>query len=315
MLMPTTPLLLTSLLATGLAWTATGSSSVAPAAQGVPTLAAPSVQTAPPVQTGESLVSTDLVALDPAILPGATFALGIRFKVAPDWHVYWKNPGDSGGPPGIVVSAPKGFTVGPIEYPRPSIIEHPGEVTIGYEREVIYRILLTAPASFEGLPERITIGAKLDWMVCSNRCLMGRRDVKVEFPLNGPIPSELTAKPGEFPQPAKDLGVTATIESSAQGQTLVVTAPALEKGSVLRFIPDTTPGVSYGATAPAPITVAATGGELRIPLTVKPQNALGEALRAAGLVTIDAPGGTPRGSAEIEVAIATPPSGAKPASP
>ncbi len=254
-------------------------------------------------ESGESLVSTDLVALDRAIEPGKPFALGVRFTIAPKWHIYWKNPGDSGGPPGILIEVPKGFTVGTVEYPRPIILEKPEEVTIGYERQVIYRVMITPPASFEGLPSAITVVGKLDWMVCRERCLMGRREVKVELPLQATIPAELTATPGEFPSPATALGIAASLE----GETLVITAPTLAKGRLLRFIPDVTPGVSYGATVPPAVTAAEGGATLRIPLTVKPQNALGQPLRAAGLVTLAEADGAPAGSAEISLDIVSQP--------
>lgn len=281
---------------------AAGQLSASPASQSPP--AAPA--------TGESLVKSDLVAFDKALEPGKPFALGVRFRIAPRWHLYWKNPGDSGGPPGIVLTAPKGFTVGSVEYPRPLLIEHPNDVTIGYETEVIYRVMITPPASFDGLPATVTIGAKLDWMVCSNVCLMGRRTNSIDLPTRGPVAADQLASPGEFPKPAADLG----IEASLDGMTLKVRASKLVKGASLRFIPDSTPGVSYGATVPPAATAGDAGASLSIALTVKPQNALGERLRAAGLVILTAADGSSLGSAEVDCGIeavsATPKPATKP---
>jgi DsbC/DsbD-like thiol-disulfide interchange protein len=267
---------------------------VAPAQTATPPAATPRKE------TGESLVSTDLVALDRVIEPGKPFALGVRFTIAPKWHIYWKNPGDSGGPPGIIIEAPKGFSIGEVEYPRPIVLEKPEEVTIGYERQVIYRVMITPPASFDGLPPAITLVGKLDWMVCRERCLMGEREVKVELPLNAPIPAELTATAGEFPVPAAELGITASLD----GETLIINVPTLAKGRSIRFIPDVTPGVSYGATVPAAVTADAGGATIRIPLTVKPQNALGQPLRAAGLVALTNADGASAGSAAISIHLA-----------
>lgn len=33
---------------------------------------------------------------------------GLRFRLLPGWHIYWRNPGDSGGPPTIKWSVPDG---------------------------------------------------------------------------------------------------------------------------------------------------------------------------------------------------------------
>src|ERR1043165_6654702 len=32
------------------------------------------------------------------VQPGKAFTLGIRLKIEPGWHTYWKNPGDAGLP-------------------------------------------------------------------------------------------------------------------------------------------------------------------------------------------------------------------------
>ncbi len=268
-----------------------------PASPALPPAAHP--KASPTVQTGDSLVTPDLVALDSVMTPGKPFAIGVRFKLAPHWHLYWRNPGDSGGAPGIEITVPAGFTVGPVEYPRPMVIEHPGEVTIGYESEVIYRIAITPPATLVGVADRIAIEAKLDWMVCSDRCLFGKRTVSVELPTRSPVPASLHAVGGEFPVTLAELGLAAKVE----GATLVITGERLAAGTIARFIPDVTPGVSYGATVPPAVTAGDKGLSLSIPLTIKPQNALGKPLRVAGLITLTRPDGASGGSASVEVAM------------
>jgi thiol:disulfide interchange protein DsbD len=33
-----------------------------------------------------------------AIAPGGTFQAGLRLRLAPGWHTYWRNAGDAGAP-------------------------------------------------------------------------------------------------------------------------------------------------------------------------------------------------------------------------
>ena len=40
---------------------------------------------------------------------GKEFIVGLKFKLTPGWHIYWKNPGDSGLPPEINWNLPEGI--------------------------------------------------------------------------------------------------------------------------------------------------------------------------------------------------------------
>ena len=55
-------------------------------------------------------VRIELVSEVQSIAPGETFWVGLRQRIAPGWHTYWMNPGDSGEPPRIEWTLPAGFT-------------------------------------------------------------------------------------------------------------------------------------------------------------------------------------------------------------
>jgi len=44
---------------------------------------------------------------------------GLYFKLEPGWHIYWSNAGDSGEPPKIDWTLPKGVTADAMELPAP----------------------------------------------------------------------------------------------------------------------------------------------------------------------------------------------------
>ena len=67
---------------------------------------------APP--EADRLVRIDAVFPGDKIVPGRTTLLGIRFRIAPKWHIYWRNPGESGSEPRITIRLPEGFKAGPV---------------------------------------------------------------------------------------------------------------------------------------------------------------------------------------------------------
>ena len=56
---------------------------------------------AAPARVETAHVTVSLVSEVDAIRPGETFTLGLLLEPAPEWHVYWRNPGDSGEEPKV----------------------------------------------------------------------------------------------------------------------------------------------------------------------------------------------------------------------
>src|SRR5689334_12521666 len=65
-------------------------------------------------------IKATLLADVSAVRPGATFNVGVLLEIAPGWHVYWTNPGDSGLATEVKFQFPEGFKVGDLRYPTPS---------------------------------------------------------------------------------------------------------------------------------------------------------------------------------------------------
>lgn len=53
-------------------------------------------------------VEAELVSEVQSILLGKPFCVALRLKMDEHWHIYWKNPGDSGLPPKIEWNLPDG---------------------------------------------------------------------------------------------------------------------------------------------------------------------------------------------------------------
>ena len=53
-------------------------------------------------------LTVDLVAEPAPIVSGKTVTVALRLIPVSGWHIYWKNPGDSGLPPSVTWKLPAG---------------------------------------------------------------------------------------------------------------------------------------------------------------------------------------------------------------
>jgi len=115
------------------------------------------------------------------IEPGATLYVAIKHDLDEGWHIYWRNPGDSGEPPRLKWHLPEGFTEGPLHWPIPKRIPYGPLTNYGYEGSATLIQELRAPAA--SLPEGpLTIGIDIDVLVCKEICIPEYH--KAEFTLN-----------------------------------------------------------------------------------------------------------------------------------
>jgi thiol:disulfide interchange protein DsbD len=120
-----------------------------------------------------------LVANVKAVKPGETFRVGVLVELAPGWHVYWKNPGESGIATTVAWKGP----VAPVEYPAPERLDLDGGiVSYGYEGKVLLLATATAPA--DAAPATtLTIGASVSWFVCKKLCVPGSAELTLDLPI------------------------------------------------------------------------------------------------------------------------------------
>jgi len=101
--------------------------------------------------------------------------LGLEFRLAPGWHVYWRNPGDAGSPPSVAWSIPKGWNVGDLEWPLPHRIDVPPLAAYGYERSVVFPIRLRARG------DTGTLASHVSWVACKVECIAEEDSVILRF--------------------------------------------------------------------------------------------------------------------------------------
>jgi thiol:disulfide interchange protein DsbD len=128
------------------------------------------------------LVKADLISDVRSIEPGKDFAIGILLKIKPGWHVYWKNPGESGAPPRVTWHLPDGFNATDLHFPIPRRFDQEGGVTaFGYEDEVLLVSVITPPKDVRD-NQRYEFSADAWWLVCEKMCIPGQAKIKLGLP-------------------------------------------------------------------------------------------------------------------------------------
>lgn len=168
--------------------------------------------------SGDELVRVALIADAAKIEAGKPFDVGVVFKISPNYHIYWINPGDSGQAPGVKWKLPEGFTASELRWPVPKKFMLPGAIfNFGYEGEVTLLATITPPASLPaGAPE---ISAECDWLVCDeNACLPGTGTATLATGGNAGEQSKLEAAAASVPVPAEKSGDVLRIVTTEAGE-------------------------------------------------------------------------------------------------
>lgn len=127
-------------------------------------------------QVPQNLVRAELVN---DYRPGAaSFLVGVHLQIEPEWHIYWKYPGDAGLATSVKWTLPEGFTVSELMWPVPVRFQQEGDVEgIGYEEEVVLLARVTPPP---GWSSPVTIGADVRWLACEATCVPGKAAVQTQ---------------------------------------------------------------------------------------------------------------------------------------
>lgn len=137
-------------------------------------------------------LTAELVSLGPAIAPGGTQVVGLVLTMDEHWHVYWINAGDSGEPPKIAWTLPRGVSAGPMQFPIPQRLPLGPLMDFGYEEEVAFPVTITAASALK--PGPVHLDAKVDWLVCAQVCLPGKAHLGIDLMVQPEAP-----QPGQEP--------------------------------------------------------------------------------------------------------------------
>ena len=128
-------------------------------------------------------IAAELVALSQWAAPGSTAIVAVRQEIAPGWHTYWRNPGDSGGATTLTWTLPAGAAAGDVVWPLPTRQRLAGLMNYGYSGEVYLPVPVTVPADARPgstLPMRV----KALFFVCSaDMCVPDELTLSLDLPI------------------------------------------------------------------------------------------------------------------------------------
>jgi len=110
------------------------------------------------------------------VRPGDTIWVGVDLKMDPDWHTYWKNPGEAGMATEIKWHLPPGVTAGETQWPLPEKLPPAEVTTYGYNHEVVLLVPLKLGAGLN--PGPLDLKANVTWLECKEECVPGSANVK-----------------------------------------------------------------------------------------------------------------------------------------
>jgi thiol:disulfide interchange protein DsbD len=190
---------------------------------------------------GRELVQASLLADVNAIVPGKPFTAGLLLHMVPNWHTYWKFPGDAGIPTEIKWSLPPGWKIGEIQWPIPLRLDEPGDIQIyGYHDEVLLLQEITPPASLTDAT--VKLSAEANWLVCEKICIPGSAKLQLDLPVagqNAPANEEIFSRSRRsLPQNWPDKTVArGAWQRSGSELRLTVESPALANYPAAEFFP------------------------------------------------------------------------------
>lgn len=199
-----------------------------------------------------------------SIQPGKPLWIGLHIKLAPEWHTYWKNPGDAGLPTRIRWRLPEGFSAGEIQWPRPERIPAEPLMSYGYDNEVVLLTEIRTPAAI-GAGE-LKIGGRVDWLECKEACLPGKAELDLTLPVANAAPRPLADWTEAFRKARERLPRSSTalkVEAVATGAELTLSFAGIPIPKQAYFFPAKTEVLEHAA----PQKLVAARAAFRLQLT------------------------------------------------
>ncbi len=214
-------------------------------------------------------VRAELVAHAPeGVGPGQPLWLGLQISHQPEWHTYWKNPGDSGLPTELTWTLPAGLTAGDIAWPVPHTIRIGTLANHGYEGQVLLPVPVQVGPDFQApLAGNGTLDVRLraTWLVCRVECIPEEGEFALQLPIRGSTALHAAAfAQSQADQPLALAGDGQGSQAQVQGERLQLTVrglPAAARGQTLALFAET-PEVLIPAAVPGKDWTQAWNGDV-----------------------------------------------------
>jgi suppressor for copper-sensitivity B len=123
-----------------------------------------------------------LVAAAPSVGQGGSVQLGLDFRLAPHWKIYWRSPGDAGYPPRLDWAESTNFAGATMAWPAPQRFSVLGLDTIGYTDAVVLPI--AAKLAHAGTAAHLRVA--LSYLTCEKICIPYDAVLTLDLPAGPP---------------------------------------------------------------------------------------------------------------------------------
>ena len=192
--------------------------------------------------TPDTIVRASFETTAQGLRPGKSLLLAVHLSIHDGYRIFWKNPGEVGKRTLAHFSAPEGFEVSEVMYPKPERYRSKtGVVSYGYEGETALFVEVRAPRGLD--PQKAyRFDAQAEWFACKKQCSGERIEAFFE------MVADPQAQSGQFEAPLDSLlaSVPVPISDLANAKhrwtlggteaTLSLSAPRVEW---LDFYPET----------------------------------------------------------------------------
>jgi len=164
--------------------------------------------------------------------------VGLQLTHQPEWHTYWRNPGDSGLPTQIELNLPAGITAGDVQWPLPHKLKAGTITNYGFEKTVLLAIPLRVSKQYKpNDPQKLDLQMHANWLVCRLECIPQEGDFALRIPTHSsfaPHAAAFDALQAQQPQALPNVKASTSFEAqrlvlqvsglptSLQGQSLGV---------------------------------------------------------------------------------------------
>ena len=128
-------------------------------------------------------VTISLVPEFTAVVAGMPQRVALRFQVDPGWHIYWRNPGESGVATTASWALPSGFTADSLEYITPSRLDVAGVVTHIMEGDIVLLTTIRPPAQARLTSHASRLTTHVKYGVCKDICYPGQATLTLTMPV------------------------------------------------------------------------------------------------------------------------------------
>jgi DsbC/DsbD-like thiol-disulfide interchange protein/cytochrome c biogenesis protein CcdA len=232
-------------------------------------------------QVYEANAQVSLISEHDMLPNQGTVWVGLHMVVDPEWHIYWRNAGDSGLAPKITWNLPDSVIAGEIQWPYPHRINIDPLTSFGYEGDTLFMVPLTIQKPISAQD----IKAHVDWLTCKIECLPGRADLTLLLSDHSVLFKETRAK-----WPVKDKTINAAAKEQ-HGHWLIDLKGHLPAFNDIFFYPFRDDVIDHAAKQ----NLSRVAGGVRLEvlqstlLKIRPQSLAGVIVMDQKAIEIDAP--------------------------